>query len=202
MVHDDIEHVLGYSILQDAGVAVLAFASLEPEAAAAARELARRERHGQDGARGVGRGRPRDVRRPPAGGPRRLGSPLAGPRASRSRRSSWPRSGCPGWRSSMPGSSLIAGAMPGIGAHRRARRSRLMPAIYLGRIALAGIAPVERGGGGGPDRAGRAGAVGRATGWSRGLALAGAAGRARRAPGESRAAHGARRAASWRRWRS
>ena len=37
MVHDDIEHVLGYSILQDAGVAVLAFASLEPEAVAAAR---------------------------------------------------------------------------------------------------------------------------------------------------------------------
>jgi hypothetical protein len=37
MVHDDIEHVLGYSILQDAGVAVLAFASLEPEVAAAAR---------------------------------------------------------------------------------------------------------------------------------------------------------------------
>ena len=28
MLHDDIEHVLGYSILQDAGVAVLAFASL------------------------------------------------------------------------------------------------------------------------------------------------------------------------------
>jgi formate hydrogenlyase subunit 3/multisubunit Na+/H+ antiporter MnhD subunit len=36
MFHDDIEHVLGYSILQDAGVAVLAFASLEPEAATAA----------------------------------------------------------------------------------------------------------------------------------------------------------------------
>ena len=37
MVHDDIEHVLGYSILQDAGVAVLAFASLEPQVVAAAR---------------------------------------------------------------------------------------------------------------------------------------------------------------------
>ena len=37
MFHDDIEHVLGYSILQDAGIAILAFAWLEPEAAAAAR---------------------------------------------------------------------------------------------------------------------------------------------------------------------
>ena len=37
MFHDDIEHVLGYSILADAGVAVLAFASLEPDAAASAR---------------------------------------------------------------------------------------------------------------------------------------------------------------------
>jgi NADH-quinone oxidoreductase subunit N len=37
-LHDDIEHVLGYSILQDAGVAVLAFASLHGEAADAARD--------------------------------------------------------------------------------------------------------------------------------------------------------------------
>jgi hypothetical protein len=37
-VHDDIEHVLGYSILQDAGVAVLAFASLHQDAAEAARD--------------------------------------------------------------------------------------------------------------------------------------------------------------------
>jgi formate hydrogenlyase subunit 3/multisubunit Na+/H+ antiporter MnhD subunit len=36
-LHDDVEHVLGYSILQDAGLAVLAFASLRPEAADAAR---------------------------------------------------------------------------------------------------------------------------------------------------------------------
>jgi hypothetical protein len=37
-LHDDIEHVLGYSILQDAGVAIFAFASLRPEAGAAARD--------------------------------------------------------------------------------------------------------------------------------------------------------------------
>jgi Proton-conducting membrane transporter len=38
LVHDDIEHVLGYSILQDAGVAALVFASLDTTAAAAARD--------------------------------------------------------------------------------------------------------------------------------------------------------------------
>jgi formate hydrogenlyase subunit 3/multisubunit Na+/H+ antiporter MnhD subunit len=37
MLHDDVEHVLGYSILQDMGLAVLAFASLHTEAADAAR---------------------------------------------------------------------------------------------------------------------------------------------------------------------
>ena len=35
-IHDDIEHVLGYSIVQDAGVALLAFASLRPAAGGAA----------------------------------------------------------------------------------------------------------------------------------------------------------------------
>lgn len=38
IMHDDLEHVLGYSLLQDAGVAVLAFASLHTEAAEAARD--------------------------------------------------------------------------------------------------------------------------------------------------------------------
>jgi formate hydrogenlyase subunit 3/multisubunit Na+/H+ antiporter MnhD subunit len=36
-LHDDVEHVLGYSILQDMGLAALAFASLHTEAADAAR---------------------------------------------------------------------------------------------------------------------------------------------------------------------
>ena len=38
ILHDDIEHVLAYAIVQDAGVALLAFASARPEAAAAGRD--------------------------------------------------------------------------------------------------------------------------------------------------------------------
>lgn len=38
VLHDDIEHVLGYSIVQDAGVALLSFAVIRPEAAAAGRD--------------------------------------------------------------------------------------------------------------------------------------------------------------------
>jgi NADH-quinone oxidoreductase subunit N len=38
ILHDDIEHVLGYSIVQDAGVALLAFATLQPAAVDAARD--------------------------------------------------------------------------------------------------------------------------------------------------------------------
>lgn len=38
LLHDDLEHILGYSILQDAGVAILAFASLHTEAADGARD--------------------------------------------------------------------------------------------------------------------------------------------------------------------
>ena len=38
LLHDDVEHVLGYSILQDVGLAVFAFASLRPEVGAAARD--------------------------------------------------------------------------------------------------------------------------------------------------------------------
>ncbi|HYN70193.1 MAG TPA: proton-conducting transporter membrane subunit [Candidatus Eisenbacteria bacterium] len=37
ILHEDIEHVLGYSIVQDAGIALLAFASLRPESTEAAR---------------------------------------------------------------------------------------------------------------------------------------------------------------------
>jgi hypothetical protein len=38
VLHDDLEHVLGYSIVQDAGVALLSFAVIRPEAAAAGRD--------------------------------------------------------------------------------------------------------------------------------------------------------------------
>jgi formate hydrogenlyase subunit 3/multisubunit Na+/H+ antiporter MnhD subunit len=37
LIHDDVEHVLGYSILQDAGIATLAFATLNTDAVAAAK---------------------------------------------------------------------------------------------------------------------------------------------------------------------
>jgi hypothetical protein len=38
LLHDDLEHILGYSILQDAGIAILAFASLHTAAVDAARD--------------------------------------------------------------------------------------------------------------------------------------------------------------------
>jgi NADH-quinone oxidoreductase subunit N len=38
VLHDDIEHILGYSIVQDAGVALLAFAIVGPEGATAGRD--------------------------------------------------------------------------------------------------------------------------------------------------------------------
>jgi NADH-quinone oxidoreductase subunit N len=38
VLHDDIEHILGYSIVQDAGVALLAFGVLRPDTAAAGRD--------------------------------------------------------------------------------------------------------------------------------------------------------------------
>jgi NADH:ubiquinone oxidoreductase subunit 5 (subunit L)/multisubunit Na+/H+ antiporter MnhA subunit len=38
ILHDDIEHVLGYAVVQDAGVALLAFAAVDPATAAPARD--------------------------------------------------------------------------------------------------------------------------------------------------------------------
>jgi NADH-quinone oxidoreductase subunit N len=38
ILHDDIEHILGYSIVQDAGIALLAFAAVGPEGATAGRD--------------------------------------------------------------------------------------------------------------------------------------------------------------------
>jgi len=38
ILHDDIEHILGYSIVQDAGVALLAFGVIRPDAAQAGRD--------------------------------------------------------------------------------------------------------------------------------------------------------------------
>ncbi|MEW5991171.1 MAG: proton-conducting transporter membrane subunit [Chloroflexota bacterium] len=38
LLHDDLEHILGYSIVQDAGIALLAFASSRPDVAVAGRD--------------------------------------------------------------------------------------------------------------------------------------------------------------------
>ncbi|HEX3264536.1 MAG TPA: proton-conducting transporter membrane subunit [Candidatus Limnocylindrales bacterium] len=137
MVHDDIEHVLGYSILQDAGVAILAFASLEPQVAAAARNwllasatiktaLAAwatvvRSAYGGHRLADLGGW----ARHSPA-----LGISFAGILVA--------AVGLPGiaiWESR---ASLIGSAMPGI-AGIVTPLVALMPAVYLGRIALAGV---------------------------------------------------------------
>src|SRR5215211_3325292 len=140
MVHDDIEHVLGYSILQDAGVAVLAFASLEPEVAAAARNwllasatiktalaawcaVVRSAYGGHRLADLSGWARHSPV----------LGISFAGILVA--------AVGLPGiaiWESR---ASLIGSAMPDL-AGIVTPLIAVMPAIYLGRIALAGMGPV------------------------------------------------------------
>jgi formate hydrogenlyase subunit 3/multisubunit Na+/H+ antiporter MnhD subunit len=163
MVHDDIEHVLGYSILQDAGVAILAFASLQPEVAAAARNwllasatiktaLAAwasvvRSTYGGHRLADLGGW----ARHSPA-----LGISFAGILVA--------AVGLPGiaiWESR---ASLIGSAMPGI-AGVVTPLIALMPAIYLGRIALAGVEPISAAVAAGPSGWPRW-SGGRAAGWS------------------------------------
>ena len=104
LLHDDLEHVLGYSIVQDAGVALLAFAVDQPEARLAGRDwligmvavktglaawvLVTRSTFG--------------VRRLSELGGWASSSPILGPRSCWS----WPApSGCRGWRPSAPAES-------------------------------------------------------------------------------------------------
>jgi NADH:ubiquinone oxidoreductase subunit 2 (subunit N) len=180
MVHDDIEHVLGYSILQDAGIAVLAFASLEPEAAAAARNwlvasatvktaLAAwaavvRATYGGHRLADLGGW----ARHSPA-----LGLAFAGIAVA--------AIGLPGMALFEARAGLIGGSMPGIGA-LVVLAVTAMPAIYLGRIALAGIAPVSAAVADGPSGRPSWGG-GRTAGWSPGSAVAAA----RAVPAELRA---------------
>jgi hypothetical protein len=165
MVHDDIEHVLGYSILQDAGIAVLAFASLTPDAAAAARDwlvasatvktafaawaAVVRSTYGGHRLADLGGW----ARHSPA-----LGIAFAGIIVA--------AVGLPGTALFEARSDLISGALPGIGPII-ALLVALMPLVYLGRIALAGIAPVTTAIAAGPSGRPRRSA-GRATGWSEG----------------------------------
>jgi len=165
MVHDDIEHVLGYSILQDAGVAVLAFASLDPGVVAAARNwlvasatvktaLAAwasvvRTTYGGHRLDDLGGW----ARHSPA-----LGVAFAGILVA--------AIGLPNMALFQARTDLVSSAMPGIG-QVVALLIAAMPAIYLGRIAIAGLAPVSP-----AVRAGLSGRPrwtgGRAAGWSGG----------------------------------
>jgi hypothetical protein len=165
MVHDDIEHVLGYSILQDAGIAVLAFASLEPEVAAAARNwliasatvktaLAAwaaivRATYGGHRLEDLGGW----ARRSPV-----LGISFAAILVA--------AIGLPGMALFDARSSLISSSMPGIGGLVTIAIAA-MPAIYLGRIAMAGVNPITPAVADGPS--GRpTWSGGKATGWSEG----------------------------------
>jgi formate hydrogenlyase subunit 3/multisubunit Na+/H+ antiporter MnhD subunit len=165
MVHDDIEHVLGYSILQDAGIAVLAFASLAPASAAAARDwlvasatvktafaawaAVVRATYGGHRLADLGGW----ARHSPA-----LGLAFAGILVA--------AVGVPGLALFEARSSLISGSMPGIGPIV-AILVALMPLVYLGRIGLAGIAPVSAAVDAGPSGLLRW-SGGRAAGWSDG----------------------------------
>jgi NADH:ubiquinone oxidoreductase subunit 2 (subunit N) len=168
MFHDDIEHVLGYSILQDAGVAVLAFASLEPTAISAARDwlvasatiktaLAAwaavvRATYGGHRLADLGGW----ARRSPA-----LGVSFAAIFIA--------AIGLPGMALFEARSHLISSSLPGVGT-LLAYFVALMPAIYLGRIGLAGLAPITAAVAGGPSGRPRW-TGGRAAGWSPGPLL-------------------------------
>lgn len=165
MVHDDIEHVLGYSILQDAGIAVLAFASLEPEVVAAARNwlvasatvktaLAAwaaivRSTYGGHRLDDLGGW----ARRSPVLGLAFIGIFVAA-------------IGVPGMALFEARVKLVTGALAGAGVVV-ALVLAVMPAIYLGRIALAGLAPVSVAIAAGPSGRPRW-SGGRAPGWSEG----------------------------------
>lgn len=165
MLHDDIEHVLGYSILADAGVAVLAFASLEPDAAAAARDwlvASASVKTALAAWAAVARARYGGHRLAELGGWARrsplLGAAFAGTIVA--------AIGLPGMALFEARSTLIGGAVGGIGGLLTLLVAA-MPAIYLGRIGLAGIAPLSTAVGATPSGRLRW-TGGRAAGWSGG----------------------------------
>jgi formate hydrogenlyase subunit 3/multisubunit Na+/H+ antiporter MnhD subunit len=157
--------VLGYSILQDAGVAVLAFASLEPQVVAAARNwlvasatvktaLAAwaavvRTTYGGHRLADLGGW----ARRSPV-----LGLAFAGILVA--------AVALPGFSMWDARVRLIEGGLPGVGAIV-ALTIAVMPAIYLGRIGFAGIAPVTAAVAAGPSGRPRW-RGGRTAGWSEG----------------------------------
>jgi hypothetical protein len=165
MVHDDIEHVLGYSILQDAGIAVLAFASLEPDVVAAARNwlvASATVKTALAAWAAVVRTTYGGHRLDDLGGWARhspvLGIAFAGILVA--------AIGLPGMALFDARTDLVAGAMPGFG-QVVALLIAAMPAIYLGRIAVAGLAPISVAVAEGPSGRPRW-TGGRAVGWSEG----------------------------------
>jgi hypothetical protein len=168
MVHDDIEHVLGYSILQDAGVAVLAFASLEPEVAAAARNWLVASA---------------TVKTALAAWCAVVRSAYGGHRLADL--SGWARHspvlgisfaailvaavGFPTMAIWESRSSLIVSAMPELGGFVTLLIAA-MPGVYLGRIALAGVNPISAAVAAGPTGWPRW-SGGRTIGWSDGSRL-------------------------------
>lgn len=184
MFHDDIEHVLGYSIVADAGVAVLAFASLEPAAVAAARNwlvASATVKTAFAAWCGVVRATYGGHRLADLGGWARhaplLGLAFGGIVVA--------AIGLPGMALFEARAGLISGSMPGFG-RIVALIIAAMPAVYLGRIALAGVAPISAAVGGGPSGRPRR-TRGRAAGWSdvpirRALLALPAEARANRAP--------------------
>jgi NADH:ubiquinone oxidoreductase subunit 2 (subunit N) len=165
MFHDDIEHVLGYSILADAGVAILAFASLEPEAVAAARNwlvtsatvktafaawaAVIRTTYGGHRLAELGGW----ARRSPVLGVS-FGAILLG------------AIGLPGMALFEARATLVTGAMPAIGGVMTLVIAA-MPAVYIGRLALAGVAPISAAIAAAPSGRPRW-TGGRAAGWSGG----------------------------------
>lgn len=162
MFHDDIEHVLGYSIVADAGVAVLAFASLEPAAAAAARNwlvASATVKTALAAWCGIVRATYGGHRLADLGGWARH-APILGLAFGAILIAAI---GLPGMALYDARAGLISGSIPGLGTFV-ALLATAMPAVYLGRIALAGVAPVSAAVGSGPR--GRPGLTRRAAGWS------------------------------------
>jgi formate hydrogenlyase subunit 3/multisubunit Na+/H+ antiporter MnhD subunit len=165
MFHDDIEHVLGYSILQDAGLAVLAFASLELSAASAAADWLVASATIKTALAAWAA-----VVRATYGG-HRLADLAGWARHSPALGLSFAAIliaavGLPGMALFDARSTLITGSLPGIGSFL-ALLVTLMPAIYLGRIGLAGLSPMTAAIAGGPS-AQPTWSGGRAAGWSPG----------------------------------
>ena len=163
MFHDDIEHVLGYSILADAGVAMLAFASLEPEIVAAARNwlvTSATVKTAFAAWAGVVRATYGGHRLAELGGWARH-SPVLGVSFLAILVAAI---GLPGMALFEARAALVAGAMPAL-AGLMTIVIAAMPAVYIGRIAVAGVAPVSAAIGAGPS--GRpTWSGGRAAGWS------------------------------------